>query len=51
MIVPFHKSGVGEQELRAADEAIRSGWLTMRPKTLECERILGALSWLTEELV
>ncbi len=35
--VPFHRASVGEEEVRAASEAIRSGWLTMGPKTFEFE--------------
>src|SRR6266852_4368846 len=38
MTVPFHVSAVGEQEAQAAAEVIRSGWLTMGPKTFEFER-------------
>jgi dTDP-4-amino-4,6-dideoxygalactose transaminase len=35
--VPFHRASVGEQEARAASEVIRSGWLTMGPRTFEFE--------------
>ena len=35
--VPFHRASVGEEEVRAASEVIRSGWLTMGPKTFEFE--------------
>jgi dTDP-4-amino-4,6-dideoxygalactose transaminase len=35
--VPFHRAAVGEEEARAACEVIRSGWLTMGPKTFEFE--------------
>jgi perosamine synthetase len=35
--VPFHRAAVGEEEARAASEVIRSGWLTMGPKTFEFE--------------
>ena len=38
MSVPFHVASVGEEEARAAAEVIRSGWLTMGPKTFEFER-------------
>jgi dTDP-4-amino-4,6-dideoxygalactose transaminase len=37
-VVPFHRAAVGEQEAQAAAEVIRSGWLTMGPKTVEFER-------------
>jgi perosamine synthetase len=36
--VPFHRASVGEEEVRAASEVIRSGWLTMGPKTFEFEK-------------
>jgi perosamine synthetase len=35
--VPFHRASVGEEEVQAASEVIRSGWLTMGPKTFEFE--------------
>lgn len=35
--VPFHKACIGEDEVAEACSAIRSGWLTMGPKTLEFE--------------
>jgi dTDP-4-amino-4,6-dideoxygalactose transaminase len=36
--VPFHRPSVGEEEVRAVAEVIRSGWLTTGAKTLEFER-------------
>ncbi len=36
--IPFHAASVGEDEARAAAEVIRSGWLTMGPKTIEFEQ-------------
>lgn len=36
--VPFHRAAVGEDEVRAVTEVIRSGWLTMGPKTFQFER-------------
>jgi dTDP-4-amino-4,6-dideoxygalactose transaminase len=36
--IPFHSASVGEDEARAAADVIRSGWLTMGPKTLEFEQ-------------
>jgi dTDP-4-amino-4,6-dideoxygalactose transaminase len=36
--IPFHSASVGEDEARAAADVIRSGWLTMGPKTIEFER-------------
>ena len=37
MQIPFHKTHTTEEELNAAIEAIKSGWLTMGPKTVEFE--------------
>ena len=36
--IPFHVASVGEDEAQAAADVIRSGWLTMGPKTVEFER-------------
>jgi dTDP-4-amino-4,6-dideoxygalactose transaminase len=38
MLVPFHRAPVGEEEVQAVSEVIRSGWLTMGPKTFEFEK-------------
>jgi dTDP-4-amino-4,6-dideoxygalactose transaminase len=38
MQVPFHRATVGEEEVQAVSEVIRSGWLTMGPKTFEFEK-------------
>ena len=38
MQVPFHRASVGEEEVQAVSEVIRSGWMTMGPKTFEFER-------------
>lgn len=35
--VPFHRAPVGQEEVDAVSEVIRSGWLTMGPKTVEFE--------------
>lgn len=40
--VPFHQAAVGEEEVQAAAEAIRSGWLTMGPRTIEFEKKFAA---------
>lgn len=40
--VPFHKIDVGEDEAQAVADAVRSGWLTMGPKTLEFEQKFAA---------
>ena len=36
--IPFHRPAVGEDEARAAAEAVRSGWLTTGERTAEFER-------------
>lgn len=35
--VPFHRASIGEEEVQAVSEAVRSGWLTMGPRTGEFE--------------
>ncbi len=37
MQIPFHKTHTTDEEINAAVEAIKSGWLTMGPKTIEFE--------------
>jgi dTDP-4-amino-4,6-dideoxygalactose transaminase len=37
MKIPFHKTHTTDEELNAATEAIKSGWLTMGPKVVEFE--------------
>ena len=36
--VPFHRADLGEAEIQAVSDVIRSGWLTMGAKTFEFER-------------
>ena len=36
--VPFHRASVGKEEADAVSEVIRSGWMTMGPKTFEFEK-------------
>lgn len=36
--VPFHRASVGDDEIKAVSDVIRSGWMTMGPKTFEFER-------------
>jgi len=36
--VTFHRAPVGEEEVQAVGEVIRSGWMTMGPKTFEFEK-------------
>jgi len=38
MKVPFHRADLGEEEVRAITDVVRSGWLTMGAKTIEFER-------------
>jgi perosamine synthetase len=35
--IPFHRASIGEEEIAAVVETMRSGWLTMGPKTREFE--------------
>ncbi len=37
MSIPFHKTHTTQEEIDSAIEAIKSGWLTMGPKTVEFE--------------
>jgi len=37
MQIPFHKTHITDEELNAAIDAIKSGWLTMGPKCVEFE--------------
>ncbi|PHO12862.1 UDP-4-amino-4,6-dideoxy-N-acetyl-beta-L-altrosamine transaminase [Malaciobacter marinus] len=37
MNIPFHKTHTTEEEINAVIKAIKSGWLTMGPKTIEFE--------------
>lgn len=36
--IPFHRAYITDEEVDAVSEAIRSGWLTMGPKTVEFEQ-------------
>ena len=36
--IPFHRASLGEEEVQAVSEVIRSGWLTMGPRTFQFER-------------
>lgn len=40
--VPFHRADLGEEEIQAVSDVIRSGWLTMGAKTFEFERQFAA---------
>lgn len=36
--IPFHRACLGEEEAQAVTEVIRSGWITMGPRTFEFEQ-------------
>ncbi|MEK9726804.1 MAG: DegT/DnrJ/EryC1/StrS family aminotransferase [Candidatus Margulisiibacteriota bacterium] len=36
--IPFHKAAIGEEEINEVVDTIKSGWLTMGPKTIEFEK-------------
>ena len=38
MQIPFHKTHTTDEEINAATEAIKSGWVTMGPKTIAFEK-------------
>ena len=38
MQIPFHKTHTTDEEINAATEAIKSGWVTMGPKTVTFEK-------------
>ncbi|RYA23167.1 UDP-4-amino-4,6-dideoxy-N-acetyl-beta-L-altrosamine transaminase [Malaciobacter halophilus] len=37
----FHKTHIGQEEIDAVVEAMKSGWVTMGPKTIEFERVFS----------
>ncbi len=39
--VPFHRASLGEEEIHAVSDVLRSGWLTMGAKTFEFERLFA----------
>ena len=48
MQIPFHKTHTTDEEINAAVEAIKSGWVTMGPKTVEFEKEFKAYIGSTE---
>jgi len=41
MKIPFHKPYITEEEIMGVVDSLRSGWLTMGPKTIEFEKKFG----------
>lgn len=39
--LPYNLPSIGEEEINGVSETLRSGWLTMGPKTLEFERLIA----------
>lgn len=39
--VPFYRPDIGEEEIAAVVDAIRSGWLSVGPRTVEFERVFA----------
>lgn len=37
-MIPFHKASIGEEEINEVIDTLKSGWLTMGPKTIEFEK-------------
>ena len=48
--IPFHRAYLGEDEVRAVAEVVRSGWLTMGPKTLQFEKEFAAYIGVTHAI-
>jgi dTDP-4-amino-4,6-dideoxygalactose transaminase len=40
--IPFHLPSIGEEEVRAVEATLRSGWLTTGPRTAQFEKEFGA---------
>ena len=40
--IPFHKASIGDEEINEVVDTLRSGWLTMGPKTIEFEKQFAA---------
>jgi dTDP-4-amino-4,6-dideoxygalactose transaminase len=40
--IPFHQASLGEEEIQALADVIRSGWITMGARTIEFERQFAA---------
>ena len=35
--IPFHRASIGEDEINEVIDTLKSGWLTMGPKTIQFE--------------
>ncbi len=42
LVVPFHRPSVGEEEIEAIADTLRSGWLTTGPRVAEFEKAFCA---------
>ena len=36
--IPFHKASIGEDEINEVVDTLKSGWLTISPKTIAFEK-------------
>ena len=36
--IPFHKASISDEEINEVVDTLKSGWLTMGPKTIEFEK-------------
>jgi len=50
MKIPFHKAFIGDEEINAAAEVIRSGWLTMGEKTFAFEKMFSSYTGAPESI-
>ena len=41
--IPFHKASIGDEEINEVIDTLKSGWLTMGPKTIEFEKRFSEL--------
>src|SRR3974390_606332 len=40
--IPFHLPSIGDEEIREMEATLRSGWLTVGPRTMQFEQDFGA---------
>ncbi len=48
--IPFSRPAIGEAEIAAGGERLRSGWITSGPRTAQCEREFAAAHGVTQAL-